>query len=150
MKVSIISPVYNCAPYFVECIQSLLAQTCQDFEVLLVDDHGTDDASFRLLATAGPASLEISASRPQKGNTWRSSTATMSGNQPSSRSCFVRPNRQKPILPFASSSIVVEQRMERSFAIQWSRQANSRRPRSVTSCFISSRSRSASSSVVSS
>ena len=44
MKVSIISPVYNCAPYIVECIQSLLAQTCQDFEVLLVDDHGTDDS----------------------------------------------------------------------------------------------------------
>ena len=44
MKVSIISPVYNCAPFIVECIQSLLAQTCQDFEVLLVDDHGTDDS----------------------------------------------------------------------------------------------------------
>ncbi len=44
MKVSIISPVYNCAPHIVECIQSLLAQTCQDFEVLLVDDHGTDES----------------------------------------------------------------------------------------------------------
>ena len=44
MKVSIISPVYNCAPYIVECLRSLLAQTCQDFEVLLVDDHGTDDS----------------------------------------------------------------------------------------------------------
>ncbi len=44
MKVSIISPVYNCAPYIVECIESLLAQTCQDFEVLLVDDHGRDDS----------------------------------------------------------------------------------------------------------
>lgn len=44
MKVSIISPVYNCAPYIVECIESLLAQTCQDFEVLLVDDHGRDES----------------------------------------------------------------------------------------------------------
>lgn len=44
MKVSIISPVYNCAPYIVECIESLLAQTCQDFEVLLIDDHGRDDS----------------------------------------------------------------------------------------------------------
>ena len=44
MKVSIISPVYRCAPYIRGCLQSLLAQTCQDFEVLLVDDHGGDDS----------------------------------------------------------------------------------------------------------
>ena len=44
MKVSIISPVYNCAEFIVVCIQSLLAQTCQDFEVLLVDDHGVDNS----------------------------------------------------------------------------------------------------------
>lgn len=42
--VSIISPVYNCAPYIRECIDSLRSQTYQDFEVLLVDDHGQDDA----------------------------------------------------------------------------------------------------------
>lgn len=42
--ISIISPVYNCAPYIRECIDSLKAQTHQDFEVLLVDDHGQDDA----------------------------------------------------------------------------------------------------------
>lgn len=41
-KVSIISPIYNVAPYIGECIQSLKAQRFQDFEVLFVDDHGTD------------------------------------------------------------------------------------------------------------
>ncbi|MBR5717197.1 MAG: glycosyltransferase [Bacteroidales bacterium] len=44
MKVSIISPIYRCAPYITGCLQSLLAQTCQDFEVLLVDDHGGDES----------------------------------------------------------------------------------------------------------
>ncbi|MBO4753046.1 MAG: glycosyltransferase [Bacteroidales bacterium] len=42
MKVSIVTPIYRCAPYIKGCLQSLMAQTCQDFEVLLVDDHGGD------------------------------------------------------------------------------------------------------------
>lgn len=44
LVVSIISPVYNVAPYIGECIQSLKAQTFTDFEVLFVDDHGMDDS----------------------------------------------------------------------------------------------------------
>ena len=44
MKVSVISPIYRCAPYITGCLQSLMAQTCQDFEVLLVDDHGGDES----------------------------------------------------------------------------------------------------------
>lgn len=42
MQVSIISPVYNVAPYICECIDSILNQTTQDWEVIFVDDHGTD------------------------------------------------------------------------------------------------------------
>lgn len=42
--VSIISPLYNCAPYIEACLDSLRAQTCQDFEVILIDDHGWDDS----------------------------------------------------------------------------------------------------------
>lgn len=42
MQVSIISPVYNVAPYICECIDSILNQTMQDWEVIFVDDHGTD------------------------------------------------------------------------------------------------------------
>lgn len=63
MKVSIISPIYNVAPYIRDCIDSLKAQSMQDFEVLFVDDHGQDDSvniaknytqgdtRFRFLAT---------------------------------------------------------------------------------------------------
>jgi glycosyltransferase involved in cell wall biosynthesis len=42
--ISIIVPVYNAASYLPACIDSLLAQTVQDIEVLLVDDLSTDDS----------------------------------------------------------------------------------------------------------
>jgi len=40
---SIIIPVYNAAKYIERCLQSVEAQTLQDIEVILVDDHGYDD-----------------------------------------------------------------------------------------------------------
>lgn len=41
-KFSIIIPVYNVAPYLRECLDSVLSQTIEDFEVLAVDDGSTD------------------------------------------------------------------------------------------------------------
>ena len=43
-KVSLIIPVYNAAAYIEACIASLMAQTMDDVEVILVDDHGSDDS----------------------------------------------------------------------------------------------------------
>lgn len=43
MKISVILPCYNAAHYLEECLDSLLAQTMGDFEVLLVDDGSKDD-----------------------------------------------------------------------------------------------------------
>lgn len=69
MLVSVIIPLYNAAPYIAATLQSLKDQTLQDFEALLVDDHGKDnsvevaretvgeDLRFRFLQTeknAGP------------------------------------------------------------------------------------------------
>lgn len=39
---SIIIPVYNVEPYLACCLDSILAQTFTDFEVLLIDDGSTD------------------------------------------------------------------------------------------------------------
>ena len=39
---SVIVPVYNVAPYLRRCIDSLLAQTFTDYELILVDDGSTD------------------------------------------------------------------------------------------------------------
>ena len=43
-KVSIGIPVYNVAEYLPQCLDSILNQTFQDFEVILVDDGSTDNS----------------------------------------------------------------------------------------------------------
>lgn len=43
-KVSIGVPVYNVAEYLPQCLDSILNQTFQDFEVILVDDGSTDNS----------------------------------------------------------------------------------------------------------
>ena len=44
MKLSIIVPIYNVAPYLRKCVNSLLAQDISDYEIILVDDGSTDDS----------------------------------------------------------------------------------------------------------
>ena len=44
MKLSIIVPVYNVAPYLRKCVDSLLAQDITDYEIILVDDGSTDNS----------------------------------------------------------------------------------------------------------
>lgn len=36
--VSVVVPVYNVEPFLPECVESILAQTWQNYEVILVDD----------------------------------------------------------------------------------------------------------------
>ena len=43
MKVTVLMPTYNVAPYVKEAIESVLRQTYRDFELLVVDDASTDD-----------------------------------------------------------------------------------------------------------
>lgn len=46
MKFSVIVPVYNVAPYLPECIDSILSQSFEDFELVLVVDGSPDDSLF--------------------------------------------------------------------------------------------------------
>ena len=41
-KISVIVPVYNVEDYLPRCIDSILAQDYEDFELLLIDDGSTD------------------------------------------------------------------------------------------------------------
>lgn len=43
MAVSIIMPAYNSAEFIAESIQSVIAQTYKDWELIITDDHSSDD-----------------------------------------------------------------------------------------------------------
>jgi glycosyltransferase involved in cell wall biosynthesis len=44
VRVSVVIPVYNKAPFLKECFQSVFEQTYSDFELIAIDDRSTDDS----------------------------------------------------------------------------------------------------------
>jgi len=49
-KVSVVIPCYNLGQYLDETVDSVFAQTCDDFEIIIVNDGSTDEETNRLLA----------------------------------------------------------------------------------------------------
>lgn len=47
--ISVIVPIYNAEKYLAKCIDSIIAQTYNNLEIILIDD-GSDDSSFRICA----------------------------------------------------------------------------------------------------
>lgn len=45
MKVSVIVPVYNVEQYLARCLDSILAQTYHDYEIICVNDCSPDNSS---------------------------------------------------------------------------------------------------------
>lgn len=43
MKISVIVPCYNVAPWLPACLDSILAQTFRDLEIIVIDDGSTDE-----------------------------------------------------------------------------------------------------------
>lgn len=48
--ISLIIPVYNAEPYIENCLASLMAQTMDEIEILLIDDQGDDNSMLRAKA----------------------------------------------------------------------------------------------------
>ena len=42
-EISVIVPVYKVQQYLQQCVDSILAQTFEDFDLILVDDGSPDD-----------------------------------------------------------------------------------------------------------
>ena len=71
--VTVLMPVYNGAPYVKDALESVLAQTFTDFELLLIDDGSTDntaeiisaysDSRIRILANPGNLGLVATLNR---------------------------------------------------------------------------------------
>ncbi|MDO4492782.1 MAG: glycosyltransferase family A protein [Clostridia bacterium] len=45
MKVSVLIPTYNCGAFLAEALESVLAQTCRDYSITVVDDGSEDDTA---------------------------------------------------------------------------------------------------------
>lgn len=46
--ISVIVPVYNVEKYIISCLDSILKQKCQDFELIIVDDGSKDNSCKRI------------------------------------------------------------------------------------------------------
>lgn len=53
VKISVIVPIYNVEKHVGPCIESILAQTQTDFEVIAVDDGSSDNSANKARAAAG-------------------------------------------------------------------------------------------------
>ena len=49
-RISVVIPVFNSKKYLKETIESVLAQTFQDWELLVINEFGSDDGSAEIIA----------------------------------------------------------------------------------------------------
>ena len=65
-KVSIIIPCYNHGQFLKECIDSILKQSFQDFEIIFVDDCSTDN-SLEIISSYNDSRIRIFKATKNKG-----------------------------------------------------------------------------------
>ena len=67
MKISTLMPAHNAAEWITEAIQSALAQTHSDLELLIYDDHSTDDTlAVAQFAARGDARVKVWAAEGER------------------------------------------------------------------------------------
>lgn len=68
-KVSVVVPVYNAEKEVIACVESLLKQTLQDMEIILVDDCSTDNTAMvlRLLEEKLPDKIRVLRTETNQG-----------------------------------------------------------------------------------
>ena len=59
MKFSVIIPLYNKREFIVQAVESVLAQECAEFELLVVDDGSTDGSAELLEALVSDPRLRV-------------------------------------------------------------------------------------------
>lgn len=67
MKVSVVMAVYNREDMIRECVESILKQSYEDFEAIIVDDH-SEDATFEVLQEFARNDVRIKAFRNERHN----------------------------------------------------------------------------------
>jgi glycosyltransferase involved in cell wall biosynthesis len=77
-RVSVVIPVFNRLTAVCRAIESVLAQTCQDFEIVVVDDASTDGTAAAVAAIADPRVTLIRHERNRGGGAARN-TGIQSG-----------------------------------------------------------------------
>jgi glycosyltransferase involved in cell wall biosynthesis len=67
-RVSVIVPSYNHSPYLKRRVESILAQTFSDFELILLDDASTDDSLEKLVAHYRHAGVRLMVNTKNSGS----------------------------------------------------------------------------------
>lgn len=70
-KVSVVIPTYNRSRLLVRAVDSVLQQTYQDFEILIVDDHSTDDTKERVAELSDGRIIYVHHDGPRGGSAAR-------------------------------------------------------------------------------
>lgn len=64
--ITVVVPAYNCAPRLPGCLDSLLAQTCRDLEIVVVDD-GSQDDTWQILTEYAARDSRVSPIHQENG-----------------------------------------------------------------------------------
>jgi len=80
-KVSVIIPCYNLGQYLDEAVESVLAQTFQDFEIIIVNDGSTDEFTNKLLANYNKPKTKVLTTENQGLPSARNNGIKISGGE---------------------------------------------------------------------